>query len=286
MMMHIAGTRVLRLSGRIAVVGLLAFAWAGFARPALAQEKEGKKLPDAEKILEKSIEALGGRAAFEKLHNRVAEGTVEIKPQGISGTIITYAAAPSKSYTQFELAGIGKQESGTDGNVHWQIAVPMPPRILDGPELARSKRDSRFNSLLYWKESFKKVECTGIEDVDGRECYKIAMTPQEGPVDTVYYDRNTYLPVKMAIRLQTVMGELPAEVLIDDYKKNGEVRVAHKMILRAAGTERVIVFQRVRHNVDLPKDRFDLPKEIQELQKAVSETKPAGGLKPAGADKK
>jgi hypothetical protein len=52
-----------------------------------AQEKPD--LPTADTVLNQYIEATGGRAAYEKLKNRVSTGTIELPAANIKGTILT-----------------------------------------------------------------------------------------------------------------------------------------------------------------------------------------------------
>lgn len=51
-------------------------------------------LPKAETVLDQYVEATGGKAAYEKIKNRTASGTIEIAGAGIKGTIKMKQAAP------------------------------------------------------------------------------------------------------------------------------------------------------------------------------------------------
>ena len=52
--------------------------------------------PSVDQILEKYTQALGGRAACEKVTTRTMQGTVEIPDDNASGTAQVYAAAPER----------------------------------------------------------------------------------------------------------------------------------------------------------------------------------------------
>jgi hypothetical protein len=77
-------------------------------------------LPSAETVLNKFLDATGGRAALEKRHNQVEHGTVEMAAMGIKGDMIIYEAEPNKNRMVIDLTGIGKIESGTDGTIAWE----------------------------------------------------------------------------------------------------------------------------------------------------------------------
>ena len=60
-------------------------------------------LPRAAALLDKHLEAMGGRAAHEKLHNRVTKGTFAIVGMGAKAKITTYGAAPQKQPAEFAM---------------------------------------------------------------------------------------------------------------------------------------------------------------------------------------
>src|SRR5690349_10141787 len=92
--------------------------------PAFAQNKPADKpappaaaLPTADQIIEKSIQATGGKAAYEKLNSRVSKGQFEIPSLGASGAFESYAKAPNKAKTIITIDGYGIIEQGYDGTI-------------------------------------------------------------------------------------------------------------------------------------------------------------------------
>ncbi len=53
--------------------------------------------PKAEEVLDQYVEATGGKAAYEKIKNRVSKGTMEVTGAGLKGDIRETSAAPAKS---------------------------------------------------------------------------------------------------------------------------------------------------------------------------------------------
>jgi hypothetical protein len=213
------------------------------------------------------VEATGGKAAYQKLHSMVVTGSMEVKGIGIKGTMTAYHAEPAKMLVEVNIEGIGTIRDGSDGKTAWEVSAIQGPRIKEGDEKAVALRQGLFNPELHWRENYKSVTTAGIEKVDGKDCYKVVMTPNEGSPETRYYDKETNLPVKMTMTLKSPMGELPTEALIGDYRKEGDLLMAHKMTQKAAGQEIAITFDSVKFNVDIPKEKFDIPDEIQALTK-------------------
>jgi outer membrane lipoprotein-sorting protein len=222
-------------------------------------------LPKAETILDKYIEVTGGKAAYEKNHSEITTGTMEFTAMGLKGKVTAWRAEPDKAYTQIELEGIGKMTDGSDGKVAWASNAMQGPRIKEGAEKAQALLEARFNSELKWREVFKTAETKGMEQVDGKDCYKVVLTPAEGPAMTQYYDKESGLLAKFVLTTAGPMGEIQVESVPSDYRKEDGILMPHKMKQSVAGQEFTMTIDSVTHNPDIPKDRFDLPDEIKAL---------------------
>jgi len=234
---------------------------------ALAPLFAADTLPKAEAILDKTIEAEGGRAAYEKLHSMVVTGSMDVKGIGIKGSMTSYHAAPDKMLVEVNIQGIGTIRDGSDGKIAWELSAIQGPRLKDGDEKALALREGDFKGMVNWRDHYKQVVTEGIVKIDGKDCYKLVLTPNEGSPETQYVDKETNLPVKTEMTLKGPMGEIPVEATIGDYRKEGDLMMPHKTIQKAAGQEITILFDSVKFNVDIPKEKFDLPEEIQALLK-------------------
>jgi len=249
----------------VVIVGVMLV---GRGTPALAQDTP-PKLPTAEKVLDKTIEAQGGKEAFEKIKSRVTKGTIEVTagPQSLKGTIERYEAAPDLRYTEIKL-GPTVSKSGTDGFVHWDIKQSKA-KILEGDEKEMAIRRARFNALLYWRDLYDKVECVGKEKIDDRLCVKVVLTPRVGTPITAYYDWKNGLPLGTDEVRKQGDGELRYEERYDDFRKVDDVMLPFKIkrVVSGGGQTQTIVyvFQTIEHNT-VPPERFDLPEEIKKLQ--------------------
>ncbi|HEY6389909.1 MAG TPA: hypothetical protein VIX89_01455 [Bryobacteraceae bacterium] len=224
-------------------------------------------LPKADTVLDRYVEAVGGKAAIEKHRNEVMHGTIEVVGRGLKGTVTAYQAAPDKELLVIEFEGIGKIESGSNGEVAWERSAIQGPKVKDGVEKADALRDGTFNSLIYWRKLYTKVETTGAEKVEGHDCYKVVMTPKEGKPTTHFYDKESGLLVKTQATRITSAGEIAAEAFSEDYRKEGDMLVPHKLTNKVAGNELQILVTSLEFNADLPKNQFDLPDDIQALLK-------------------
>jgi hypothetical protein len=221
--------------------------------------------PKADEILDKNIEATGGKAAHEKCKNRVEKGTIEVASIGIKGDMTSYSAAASKLYVFANLKGFGQIEEGTDGKVAWSINPTTGPRVKEGAERDAVLRRADLEGQSNWRKYIKKAECTGEDTIEGKPCYKIELTTTDGQTATHYYDKSTYLLLKSIGNEKTANGDVNAESIFSDYRKVDGVMLPFKTRQTVVSTEIVVTLDKVEHNVELPANRFDLPDEIKKL---------------------
>jgi zinc protease len=181
---------------------------------------------------------------------------------GLKGTLINYRAEPNLSYSEIELAGLGKMQEGFDGKIAWAFNAMQGPQVKTGDEKAAAAREARFHSEN-WKEDFRQVQTLGVETVEGRPCYKVQMTPHTGSPSTNFYDQQSGFLLKTVVPLQTAMGEITAESLPSDYRKAGGVSIPFKVIQKVAGQVITMTFTSLESNVPIPQGTFDLPAEIK-----------------------
>ncbi|HKI19792.1 MAG TPA: hypothetical protein VKA15_18030 [Isosphaeraceae bacterium] len=224
------------------------------------------KLPKAEDVLDHYVAATGGKAAYEKLTNRVSRGTLDIVAANIKGKLTVTQAAPNKLTTLTDLGPVGTSRQGTDGQVVWESSTISGERILEGEEKDTALMQAIFNGELHWQERFVKAECVAVEDVDGKPAAKILLSRKNGKPIVEYYDTASHLLVKQVITTMGPMGEMTIEQYPGDYKKFDGVLIATSLKQKVLGQEIVLSFTDIKHNVKLPADTFALPKEIVEIQ--------------------
>lgn len=222
-------------------------------------------LPKADTILDKYVEVTGGKAAYEKHHSQITKGTMEMAAMGLKGTVTSYMMEPDKSYSEVQLGAIGSMKEGSSGGVYWSLSSMMGPHVKEGSEKSQAQLTEQLNAELKWREQYKSAVTTGVDQVDGKDCYKVELTPAEGAPITQCYDKTSGLMVKMSMTAQSPMGEQKVDMFPTDYRKEGDVLLPHKMKQSVAGQDIVFTVDSVQFNPEIPKEKFDLPDEIKAL---------------------
>ncbi|HTS31198.1 MAG TPA: DUF620 domain-containing protein [Bryobacteraceae bacterium] len=238
----------------------LALSWAAAALTRAADE-----LPKAEAILDRYIEVTGGKAAYAKVHTETSTGAMELPAMGIKGKVTSYHAEPDLTLVEINIDGMGKMVDGSNGQVAWSMNAMQGPRIKEGPEKAEALLHAQFNGDLRWRDLYSRVETTGVESVDGKDCYKVVLTPKAGNPITKWYDKDSGLLLKMRIKANSPMGEIESDSMLSDYRKEGDILMAHKVVQHVATLETSMTIDSMRYNAEIPKEKFDLPDEIKAL---------------------
>jgi len=256
-----AGDAAVRVSG---VMGPVVFALLLLvSAPLQAQETD---LPSAEEIIDRSIEVMGGRAAFERLYNNKSTGTMEMPQMGLKASTISYSAAPAKMYVAMESEGLGTMESGGDGEVYWERTMMTGPKVKKGEEKAVARREAMFHGNLKWRELYPEVETTAIDTVDGKPCYRILLTPVDGQPETHCYDVESGLLVKSEMKVKTDMGVIPVETYLSDYREAEGVLSPHHVRQVIMGIQEMLfTTDSLWYNVEIPDSVFALPPNVAAL---------------------
>jgi hypothetical protein len=236
------------------------------AAPA-AQAQSKPDLPKADTVMDQFVEATGGKAAYEKLKNRVSTGTIEVSGANVKGTVKATEAAPNKVLVVMNVGPVGESKQGTDGKEAWESSTINGERELSGEEKDTFIREADFYKEIRWKDLYEKVECTGTEDVEGKPAYKVVLTPKSGKPKTQFFDKTTHLLVKQATIVNSPMGEIPSETFLSDYKEVDGVKIPFTITQKVLTQQIVMKMTEVKHNVDLPADTFKRPAAADEPAK-------------------
>ncbi len=213
------------------------------------------------------IKATGGEEAYKKCKNRSLSGTIEIPAQNVTGKIKLFQAAPNQISVTTEIPNVLKQVQATDGKDAWELNNLTGDHLLADAEKDEFIRKAIFNEELQKKELYDKIECVGIEDVDGKPAYKLVLTAKGGKTETEYYDKTSHLLVKETATAKTPMGEIEVEVYPTDYKKVDGLLIPFSMTQKVLNQEIKIKMTEVKHNVDIPPDTFRRPAALADAAK-------------------
>jgi hypothetical protein len=216
-------------------------------------------LPTVDQILDKYVQALGGKEALEKQTSRSSKGTFELPAMGATGTFAGEEKAPNKSLRVIEITGLGKLDGGYDGKVAWSRDPIQGLREMSGAELVMTKIDAEFYQPLKMKELYKKLEVKGKEKVGSADAFVVEATPSEGNPLKLYFDASTGLLIRQDAETETPQGKLPTESLFEDYRVVDGVRLPFVLKMNTPAFGWVIKVEEYKHNVAIDDAKFNKP---------------------------
>ncbi len=201
-------------------------------------------LPSIDQIIEHYLEAIGGRAALQKLSSRVSLGKVELQSMGLSGTAEIYEQAPNKSTMILNVEGLGTIQQTFDGASAW-MQDPLDGYVKFAPTTAARLHDQAvFQRELRIKELNPVMVLMGKGKVGEREVFVVAAQSSRVQ-DNWYFDTVTGLLLRKG------------STYYDDYREVDGVRLPFKITEdSSAGFGVVVSLSEIKHNVAIDQAKF------------------------------
>jgi outer membrane lipoprotein-sorting protein len=192
-----------------------------------------------EEVMEKMIQAQGGRDTLAKIKDTTFTGTIEMIQMGITGAASIYQKEPNMMRIDAEVMGMTFTQA-YDGETAW-TTNPQTGEITKMPEkeTAFMKREALGNdSLLNPKKYGITYNYTGKEKIGEKEYLVLEQTFSDGYKATIYLDPDTYLVYKTkGVTLNQAGVEVEAESILSDYKEVEGMMVPHTITTYQDGEE-------------------------------------------------
>lgn len=241
---------------------VLALGWQAYGQSAgdsAAKPAATAAIPSADQILDRYVQATGGRAAWRKLTSRHSTGTIEAPALSMSGTIDIFEKAPNRVLAVIVMAGASFRQ-GFDGTVAWSDDPQNGLRELNGPELAETRRDADFYHPLDLRQLYSKFTVRGVEKVGEREAYAVEATPPEGgEPERVYFDKGTGLLLRLVSHRHSPEGSEEVEQDFEDYREVDGIMLPFLVRQTSESTPLTIRVSEVHHNVPMDDSQFAKP---------------------------
>lgn len=213
-----------------------------------------EKQPTAAEVLDRYIEALGGREAIEQLETRVCTGklttdlTDRQHPTYESLYLETRSAAPQSFLFQF-WSDQGIRLEGFDGSMGW-VKDRCGVQTDDHAWYRKEAFLLNPQGPLYIDRYFPGLTSLGRMELEGREVYALRPDSLKPQYYTLYFSTENNLLIAIGYHCW-----------VEEYREVDGVLVPHRFVFGRKGGSSVYEFETVAHNVDLPDSLFALPSE-------------------------
>lgn len=183
-----------------------------------------RAMPGGEQVIDRYVEAIGGRAAWQSLHSRTALGNIEFPTVHISGTVMIHEKAPNRVLQMVILEGAVFRQ-GFDGNVAWSDDPQDGVKTKSGEELSETARDADFFRPINMKKRYMKLAVTGEEKIGGQMAYLLETTSADGAVEKIYFDEQSGLIVRAISRRHMGAEVVNFQQDLQDYREVDGVKL-------------------------------------------------------------
>ena len=223
----------------------------------------------ADEIIEKSIAAMGGRAALGKVKTRVSTGTITLTtPAGdIPGTIEVYQATPNKVRTviKADLSAFGAGpltvDQRFDGTAGYVLDTLQGNRDITGNQLDNMRNQAFPHGFLAYKAMGQSVKLGAREKIGDRDSYLLIFEPTAGSVVKQYVDAQSLLPTRAVVTVNVPQLGQDVEQTADvsDFRDLDGVKVPYKLVVSSSVQGFTVNFAKIETNVAIDEKMFSKP---------------------------
>lgn len=189
---------------------------------------------DPNKIIAKYIDKIGGEQKLKSIISLISESTANVMGQEL--TLTQKQQLPDKFYMGTGLGGRVMQEQIVNGDKARISQMGSAQILKSGDEgfETLSSQVAIFRQLEYNNPSKFTIEVKGKEDINGDQCYKLAVKDAFGNTTFEYYSELTGLLLRSSTTQN--MGENASTITTDylDYQDVDGVLLPHKFVITGA----------------------------------------------------
>lgn len=222
----------------------------------------------ADEVIEKSIAAMGGRAAFDKIKSRTLAGSISIgTPAGdLPGTIEILNAVPNKARTliKADLSAFGAGQmvidQRFDGSVGYVLDTMQGDRPMTAGQLESVKNNSFPRPFLNYKAMGSAVKLGEKSKVGTRDALLLVFEPAAGSPIKQYVDAETFMPLRTTITAEVPqLGPVEQSIDASDFRDLDGIKVPFKLRLSSSVQTVDMSFSKIEQNVVVDEKLFSKP---------------------------
>ena len=212
--------------------------------------------PEAAKLLDAYLAAVGGADALKRITSRVAKGSVTASGDQ-KMTVDIYAKAPDKRVSVMHVKN-GESVTAYNGKVGW-LSVPGRVHMMNAQESFGAKMDADLLFPANVKGLYTKWETKPGEKIDGQETWLVIGEKEGEPPLRLYLDQKSNLLLRLVRYVDSPLGYNPTQIDYADYRSVDGVRVPYRWTVARPGNHFTIQVEQLQQNVPVDEANFVPP---------------------------
>ncbi len=175
----------------------------------------------AQNIIDDYIAATGGRDKLMSIKTMTSKSEMEM--MGQVAEIEVNMKEGNKYAMKMSMMGNVMQEQKFDGTKGYMGGMGQSKTITEGPELEQLKGESEMFKQLNYASNGTTLELKGVENVDGTDCYKVAVKSKSGKETTQFYDIKTNYLIREVSSQDGPQGPMNITTDLADYSETNGI---------------------------------------------------------------
>ncbi len=210
------------------------------------------KAQNADEIIQKHIDAIGGTTAWNNIKTLKMKGSMSMMGMEIDMT----QTVVNEKGMKMEINAGGQKGYTIITNTDGWMFMPGMDKVtklpIDQVKLSQQKLNIKMGQLVD-KSTISKSEYIGIDTINSAPCYKILITDKDGNLQTDYFDTKTYYMMRSEMKVKNNGEDLEVAISYDDFKKQPEGIV---FPMKLGTTQGDIVFKTLEINKPVDENIF------------------------------
>lgn len=213
-------------------------------------------LPATDELIDKYVQALGGRTAIEGISSRAETGFVARGKQVIKMEIVS--RDPGKREL-IEHRPAGDAVWVFNGHEGWSSVPGHPMREMNSAEFDAAQIDADLHFPLRLRELFSELRVEYPEQMGDREAFVLSCANVGRSPMKFYFDEQSGLLLRQIRYASTPLGVIPTQIDYDDYRQVDGVMVPFRRTVAEPDGIAISQLDQVRQNVAIDDSRFARP---------------------------
>lgn len=225
------------------------------SEPKPRTERAEAPLPEAQAVLDRATEALGGRDAWQAIDTYYCKGTLEVSGQGLR-TVIEIWWQSEDFYMRSDMENLGISEVWKKGDAVWVEDPQSGRRQVQAAEARQLVEAASLSIVVDWRRYYDAARTLGRRAADGRALLDVELSSQDGAALTVSFDEESGLPVSHATRRDTPLGTLLTTTAFEDYREVSGIQLPFRSVIATPTYESVMRVERFDLGVTIDPGKF------------------------------
>jgi len=222
-----------------------------------AQAQLSRKDPEAAKILEDYVAAIGGEKALAKIKSTESFSVLTFIETGLVLDRKIVEDQTGNYFIKVSSPETGEITRGYDGMVCWEKRE-SGSRIIEGEEKNTFLNSASLLRYANWKKLLTTFEYKGLHQVDGIDLQKIYIETIHGAKENWYFSKSNNLLARIEEPMDKSLDEETIVTTFEDYREINGVKYAFTQYIKMPGRTRRIIFSGIVHNQKMDNKMYSL----------------------------